>query len=244
MSESKGEFVDIKAHWAKRLTDYLSGYPLNFKDFVGDPGIIKFGDSFLARYISTGYNYATNEQFRIMSQDSLVFYGMYAQRIPHLSELLATMERREIIKPENISFGIKATKIVGDYTDPEPEKSWITMADGQRKETRESIEAVITFHPTWPGHAIDIVDFLLNDTKKIEGCYADPDTRTTATRDLRAIFLSRDILKLARSNIYKFKNGNLIMLKQTSPFGGDWDSTPTLVHPRLFEYLISKEVAA
>lgn len=121
MNEIKpeAELSQRKEYFTKKISEYLSKYPDNFRDFVKDEKIIEFGNELLSMRLITGYNVATFEQFPINSKESLIFYGVYAQRVEHLGELLARMEQEGIIREENVSFGIRATKVFGGWEDPE-----------------------------------------------------------------------------------------------------------------------------
>jgi len=93
-----------KEYYARKIEGSLSRWgvtketlasPNKFIDFVDDGEIIKKADELLSRKLSTGYNFATFEQFPIDSKESLIFYAVYAERTGHLGELLT---RKEVLR--------------------------------------------------------------------------------------------------------------------------------------------------
>ncbi|MFV1917751.1 MAG: hypothetical protein ACC618_04715 [Patescibacteria group bacterium] len=247
MSEDKEtvSFNQRKEYFTRKISEYLAAYPINFKEFVGDEEIIKFGDELLSHRLTAGYNFATLEQFPISSKDSLIFYGVYAQRTEHFGELLARMEDEGIISEESVGFGVRATKIFGKWDDPETVPGKITMKDNDSKENaRESVEAVVIFRPNSADRAEDIATFLLNKAPKIEGGYEVPDIRATATDELIKALAAEDAFKIAKANIYRFDTGNVISLRQeTATEKEGWNTVNSLLNPELYEYLTISGVA-
>jgi len=247
MSDREKDTSERAAYFAGKLTDFLLPYPQNFKDFVGDKDIITFGDRILSNELATGYNFATNVQYPTTSRESLIFYSIYMQRVPHLAEVLSRMESEMIVGEKDITFGIKAAKIFGDYTDDELVASKIKMASGIYQKTLESVEASIIFHPTTDIQIIRIINFLNQEAPKIPGGYIDPDTRTTSTDDLkRILYRPGRGFELAVANVFELSKGNLIVLTERDKPIRDvnWKEFGTLLTPKLYRFIIQRKRAA
>lgn len=246
----ESKFDERKEYYARKISEYLDKYPNNFKDFVGDNEIIEKGDELLSKRLSTGYNFATFEQFPINSKDSLIFYAVYAERTDHLGELLARMEQKKIIKEKNVSFGVMGTKILGDYEDKEPVVRQIEMEDGSAEPSMESMEAIVIFHLD-PGadkekrmrQAARIGAFLLAEAPKIKGGFKDPNTRATATDELIKTLVVRSKRKFmqALATVYKLDKGNIIALRQELPIELDEEKLRT-AESEIFGSLINREL--
>ena len=231
-----------REYYTRKVEDYLSRYPDNFVDFIGDRNIIQFGDRLLTQGLSMGYNFATSGAFPIMSDEPFITYSVYSQRVDHFGELLALMEQRKIIAESNITLGITATKIIGEYIDPEPVVSELVMKDGSRQRCVESTEGVMIFSPTSASQAVQIARFLLEEAKKIKGRYVDTDARATA---VLADLIEPLGFKRAVANVYEFEKGNIIALRQRTTFKSElWKDFPTLLHHRLYSYLVSEWVGS
>ena len=163
MSESSADrqFFIRKDYFTQKANEAFSQHKQNFKDFVGNPKVIYFGDNLLSHRLSTGYNFATYPDFPINSKDSLILYSVYIQRRAHFGELLARMEQEKIIEENDITFGAKASKILDEYGDPELITSDLKMADGKTNKTQESADGVIIFHPPSALSAVRIARFLV-----------------------------------------------------------------------------------
>lgn len=242
MAESSAESIspEKSKYYSTKIGEYLGKYPSDFRSFVRERRAVGRGDSLLSARESTGYNFATSEQYPLMSSDSLIFYSVYAQRKDHLGAVLAKMEREKIIRERDITFGVKATKIFGDYEDAEPVVTEILMDDDTKERALESVESAIVFHPTSPKQAAEIGVFLLADAPKVPGGYVASDLRATATDELKDVLVAQNgLLKLAVANVYPYKLGNLIVLKRETSFKKNkgWQPATSLLHPDLFEYL-------
>ena len=233
-------YSERKEYYTQKVSEYLSKYPQTFKDFVGNPEIVRFGDELLSRRLSTGYNFATSEQFPVRSTGPIILYSVYAQRTDHFGELLALMEQKGIIDEADVRFGVRASKILGEYEDPEPIMSKIKMRDGSVRRSVESVEGVVIFWPTSATQTIRVARFLLEEARGIKGAFVDPDARASA--DL-APFIEEIGFKKAVANVYSFEKGNIIALKQKTSLGSEqWKDFPILLHHRLYSYLVSSEV--
>lgn len=232
-------------------TSHCILYLLSFEEFVRDNEAVRFGDNLLSRRLSSGYNFASFEQFPLNSPDSLIFYGIYAQRHDHLGEVIALMERENIIKEGNVTFGIMGTKILGDYKDKEPVSRDIKMSDGSVLKTMESVEALLIFcldseasEEDRKIQAARIGAFLISRAPRILGRYKDPNTRATLTSELREALISvkGSRFKQALSNVFYFASGNLVALKQRRPLVGRDIQYDTYINSKLFRYLTSYRV--
>jgi hypothetical protein len=234
-------------YWKGKVDDYLKEYSSNFEEFIHNDSIRDFGNELLINEHSRGFNYATLEQFPLISKDNLIFYGIYIQRSEHICNLLAGMESCGIISKSNISFGIRAAKVIGDWDDPECVQDFIETQSGKKEPTRASVEAVLIFHPSsedkdkFEIQVAKIVDFLRNEAPNITGGYQIPDIRATATDELKRLLLETNIMKSAVANLYKIGSGSISTLKQESSFekqlGGEWKSEDAMVNPELHEFL-------
>lgn len=234
-----------KDYYIRKASEYLDKYPSTFKEFVQNEEVIKYGDEILSRRLSSGYNVSNFNQFPLNSGESLIFYSVYVQRKEHFGELLAKMEQKKIIKEDDITFGITATKIIGEYGDPEPALGQIQMKDGEIQRTMESVEGIIIFKPTTPEQAEEAAIFLLEEAPKIPGGYIEPNTRATATPLLVERLAEGNGFKIAIANVYRFDDQNIIALKKETKFKYSqqlqdkerWNDFKNLLNPELYEYL-------
>ncbi len=250
--DQENKLIERTSYWKSRLEDYTKEYSLNFTEFINNEKAQKFGDELLEEELSRGFNFATSAQFPLISKDDLIFYGIYAQRSDHISKLLAIMEDKEIIHESDVSFGIRAAKVIGDWNDSECVQGYIQTKSGKKEPTRASTEVVLIFHPTkddkdnFEIQVAQIVDFLRNEAPNLPGGYKIPDIRATATQDLKRLLLDTNVMKSAIVNIFDQGNGNVSTLKQESSFekqlGGGWVSEDSMINPELHEFLKSDEV--
>lgn len=255
MAESTTEtFSSEKSkYYADKLSKFLEPYKdsLIFDKFVSEKHAVELGNKLLSSKLSRGYNFATLDQFPVDSPESLIFYGVYAQRIYHLGEILGRMENQGIIKESDIRFGIRGTKVFGKWDDPECEKEIIVMDGGGEDDLRKSVEAVLVFRPhkrqsdtARKVQMARIVRFLRSEALTIGGAYDVPDIRTTATQELKEVFIGpeEDLLKLeeAVANIYHLEKGRVIALTQETHLGNHrqgWENYGSLVNPELYNFL-------
>lgn len=238
--KSEAEFTQRKEYYSKKISEALSAYPQNFKEFVKKERIIEFGNRLLRKGLSTGYNFATLEKFPIVGTEPLILYSNYIQRKTHFGELIARMEQERIIIEKDITFGVKGTKVIGNWGDPELVISEIATESGEPIQTSESVEAVAIFHPKSFSQAIDIATFLLEKARKgglpyeIEGSWSIPDTM--ARQQLSEALLDLGF-KEAIANIYNFEIGHIIALRQRTYFEAKgWEGYPILVNGDLYDY--------
>lgn len=158
---------------------------------------------------------------------------------------------RDLIDP-NLVFELKPDKVYssplqraketaeilfGEYEDPEPAVTELKMKDGSIQKSLESVDGVAIFYPTSAAQSIRIARFLLEEAPKIKGAFMDPDAR--ATIDL-AQLIEPIGFKRAVANVYEFEKGNIIALRQRSPFRKKlWEDFPILLHHKLHTYLVS-----
>ena len=241
-------------HHKGRIEEYLLPLHLNFENieklfgkFINNPDAIELGDKLIINGLSGGYNYALSDKFPTGQSEPLITYSIYAQRINHLASVVANIEQGiDGFTDENVTFGIKASKIRGDYKDHEPIKRQIIMKDGSVETTMESVDCVLIFKPRSIIQATLIVDFLANKAPDIEGGYIDPDLRVNATVEYKEVFIPAGTLRLGIANLYQYKKndkiGNLIALRQETHLDEEgWDNFDNLLHPKLFEYLVIKD---
>lgn len=228
-----------KEYYTNKFSKYLNKYPDNFKDFVGDTDITNLANELMSKGISTGCNVATFTEFPINSNNSLIFYGVYKQRVEHFGQLLAIMEQRKIIDESDVTFGIRGTKVLGDWNDEECIKGKLITTKGEVKETRESVEAVLVFQPS-PEKVEAIVEFLVGEAPRLDGGYEVPDIRTTATYELRQQLVENSVFKIAKANVFSFGDINLIALTP-KPISRLVDKSSnalnSLLNPELFEFI-------
>ncbi|GEM_PF-3802771 len=225
-------------YYQDKIEKYLKNFPSTFSEFVPSSEIVKFGNRLLSKGCS-GYNFATSEQFPQTDKEDLIFYGMYAQRAWHLGALLSKMEAGNVIEENDVTFGVRASKIfIGKYKDEELKKSFVIMENGKKKFTGESVDGVIIFNPKSAEQARDVVDFLLTKAKKLKGAYSEPDIRVSATERLKSLFLESNILQLVIANLYGFDEGNIITLTPNKKIDEvDWKNEFNLINKDLYGYL-------
>lgn len=249
MTESSGEkSIIARAEYYTQLAEkFFSEYPRTFESFVEDKTVIERGDTLLTNRMATAYNFASISQFPIVGPDPLIFYNNYIQRTKHFGELLARMEHEKIIEEDNVTLGVKATKVLGVWNDEEAFAKDIFFVDGEAAKTSESVEGIVIFHPRSAKQAIDIGRFLLSRAKKgavpkeIQGSWDVPDSR--ARNQLRDI-LENVGFRRATANILGFQSGNLVAIRQKTHFGTEegWENYPMLVNSELYEYLTKYNV--
>jgi len=243
MAESTAEeFIrQRKEYYTEKAKEFFAPYPHHFESFVKDPCIVKEGNELLVNRMATAYNFATNIQFPVVGTEPYIFYNNYVQRAGHFGEMLERMETERVLKEDDVSFGIKATKVFGNWGDREAIVRKLTLADGEVAETSESVEGIVIFHPHSSKQAIEIGKFLLSRARKsgspheIEESWTVPDSR--ARKQLQEI-LETIGFKEAVANIFKFPAGNIIALRQEYHFcEKGWEGYPILVNSELYEFL-------
>lgn len=239
---SASEIPQRAEYYKGEIEKFVSRYPVNFREFVDNDEIVVFEDQLLASRLSTAYNFAPPDLFPLKGDKPIIFYSNYVQRTQHFGELLAFMESEGIIDEDDISFGIKATKVFGNWKDPETVVGKIKTKDGKVIETSESVETVVAFHPNSLGQALEIGKFLLTKARKgglpydIQGAWNVPDSR--ARGHLKEI-LKIIGFKECMANTFRFLSGDIIILKQkTSYKERGWKSYSILVNTQLYGYLV------
>ncbi len=232
-------------HYKKMYLEKVSEKPPTFQEFVGNFEIIKFGDELLNQGLSTGYNFGTEIDFPIIDEKPAIFHSNYIQRSDHFGELIARMESEEIVSEDDISFGSKGSKVLGNWGDPEAVVKTITR-NGITCKTSETVEAIVIFHPINLANAIDIATFLQNKGKikgfpyEISGSWSVPDARAPETRHQDFV---RTLLQLGfkqcTANVYrKFSEGNIVALRQIGTIEGEgWKKHSIIINGVLFDWL-------
>ena len=239
MDESE-KYAPRKSYYESLTKEAFLKYPNNFKEFVEDPDAISLGDSLLAEGLSTGYNYIRKGQYPLPEESGVILYSVYSSRYSHFGEVLANMESLDIVKKENCSFYVRGTKIIGDYSDPEPLASFLNLGGDEQIKTLESVERTVAFYPEDESKAIDIAAYLMRVAPKIAGGYLDPDVR--ASLDLKDL-IGGTGFKTAVANIITLESGSIITLKQKSGIDlENWKKSKTLINSELYQYLVSKWV--
>ncbi|MDO8550914.1 MAG: hypothetical protein Q7S39_12290 [Ignavibacteria bacterium] len=241
-------------YYQNKIETNFQKYPTDFKEFIKDEEIIRQGDDLIKNYRSTGYNFASIEDFPFLSNEPTIFYSNYIQRIAHFAELLATMENEGIITEDDVTFGARATKVNGKWDDPEPKVDMLISSKGGEITTTEFVEGVIIFTPksndleTLVRKIREIAEFIeTRATKEAEFSVQIRDSWEVPDHRIKPVslfvFLERINIKQAVANFLRFDNGNLIALKQKSIFNGTgWQNSPILVNSKLFNYLSEDEV--
>ncbi len=233
-----------KAKIDEKFKDYLK----DFEKFINDEVIINHGDSLIQSYQSTGYNFANLSTFPMLSDQPTLFYGNYIQRTVHFAEILAIMEKEKIIEEEDVSFGVRATKVNGYWGDPEPKVSHLAGSNGKDIQTSEFVEGILIFNPNSSAQLLKIAIFLETRAVKypnlpaqIQGSWEVPNNRVKPI-DMLPILQPLEFQR-AIANVFEHERGNLIILKQTSTFKEKgWRGYPLLVSPKLYSYLSEGEV--
>lgn len=218
----------------------LSHYPTTFVDFVKEEKAILEGDRILSTGISTGYNFANDVDFPLGSENLVIIYNNYIQRTSHFAKVLALMESGSLIDGSEISFGAKATKVLGKWKDEELVIFHLETAGGKLVQTSESVEGCLVFYPKGFKQVINLITFLEVKARKredipfIEGSWTIPDIRTS--RQLEELALTG--LSPAYAHKFTFNFGNLITLKKNGEvFEEGWFSQRILINDALFEFI-------
>lgn len=217
-----------------------------FQEFIGNVEVIKFGDELLSHGLSTGYNFGTEADFPITVDKPVILHSNYIQRSSHFGELIARMEIEEIIGEDDITFGFKASKVLGNWGDPEAVVKTITR-NGVAVKTSETVEAIVIFHPKNLDNAIDIATFLQIKAKmggfpyEISGSWSVPDARAPETQHPSFVQTLLQLkFKQCVANLYnKFPEGNIVALRQKgSILDEGWKRHQILINAVLFDWLI------
>ena len=136
--ESPERMKDRVNYYTGLAREYYSQYPTSLKDFVNDKEAMLLGDDILTEGLSTGYNFVY-EDYPLPSESGVILYSVYSQRYKHFGTVLAKMENLRIVNENSFKLFTRGTKIAGNYTDPELEKSHLQSVDGQVIDTLESV---------------------------------------------------------------------------------------------------------
>lgn len=202
---------------------------------------------------ATGYNVLRSiNGMPITSRRKLIFYSNYIRRARHFGLLLAEMERDGLIMPEQVRFGVKASKVVhtdGWEISPLDEQTVRVERindQGQIEQRRASqtIEAVVIISPTDDIQARRIAEMLLARTNaRIPGAIEDswdiPDIRATAR--LRGA-LTQSGFREVRANILREGRSRLLVARQETAFPDPWQRARMEMNPELATYLASPEL--
>lgn len=244
--------VEYYQHQVEQL---LAQYGREFRMLAqGYEQLVGVGDAILAARQGTGYNLVrSDDQFPVDSDERLIFYSNYIGRPRHFGVLLATMERDGIIQPEQIGFGVKASKVLygGWELDPAAERlSTIERAGepgpGAADQVSQSVETVVQVRPRTAAQAIQIARSLVRLATQaragaIAGSWEVPDIRATAP--LRAA-LSRVRFSEVVANLYRQEQAMLVVARQRTRLQAPWQPVAIAMNPELATYLAFGDVPA
>jgi hypothetical protein len=211
--------------------------------------LVTFGEEKLRAFETTGYNILYNANAMPMaSRRLLLFYGNYIARTRHFGLLLATMEQEGIIMPDQVRFGVRATKVLykpeWSYDPTIAELSIIERINPQGEVSEhgvlQSVEIIVTFSPgTDTGRAVAIAYFLKQRAKHGEiGAIADsnvdPDIR--ATTALRGVLPESDFPTVI-ANIRSIGQAQIVILRKETGFVYPWRAIPLASNEDLVNYL-------
>jgi len=242
----------------------LDAYGREFHEFIkGHEELEQEGDKVICLGEGTGYNIIlAEEDMPLTSGKDLIFYNNYIGRPHHFGLLLAGMEAKEIIIPDIVRFGKKATKVLydGSWTlNPDDEfEEEITYIDADgtthKRRVNRTVETVVVFSPKSKTQAFQIADYLLDrvdatQAKAIEGSWGTPDIRATVS--LRSVLVrpSMDFVTVI-SNILENGDSRLVILRQKKRFDRkgqnpnrltNWKSKETPQNRKLAEYLVNRD---
>lgn len=244
-------------HYQNRAESLLNRHGRDFAHFTqGYEQLVAEGDERLRRIETTGYNILHRaSDMPLSSKRPLIFYGNYIGHAQHFGLLLAAMEQRGIITPEQIRFGVRGAKVLWnpDWGDVPPELAQIgtiqrVNPEGEvsEHEIRQSVETVITFSPRINDNeqAAAIADFLRERAKRgvsgaIEDSNVDPDIRATTV--LRNV-LSESEFPNAIANMLSIGRAQLVVLRKETSFAQPLRATPIEANRELVTYLIGEGV--
>lgn len=186
------ERVQLYQHRAERV---LNQYGRDFTEFTrGVEQLLAIGDELIKTYEASGYNILRRiEHLPITSREPLIFYSNFSGRTRHFGLLLSEMEQQEQVKitPEQVRFGVRASKVVygGWKVDPINER----IVDFQRvdaqgnishEQVSQTVDTVVVISPKDGEQALEIARFLESRAKStqpeaIEDSFETPDIRAT-----------------------------------------------------------------
>ena len=208
MGENNAEIEnkDRKEFYTEKAKEAAKSVPKTFVEFVHDKEIIEVGDDLIERGLSTGYNIGTSDKFPLTSVRPRLLHNNYIQRSEHFGDLLSKMETENIISEDSFAFGVKASKVIGYWGDPEVIKGEIVRR-GERLPTSESVEQIVIFTPEDIIQAIKIANFLqtraiLGVPYEIEKSWEIVDVRATENKQITKALLELEFSRWPLSNPY------------------------------------------
>lgn len=251
--------------YEQRAKELFEKHGKSFDKFVeGQKDLVSRGDSLLRTIEGSAYNILLSQQdMNLTSGRDLIFYNNYIRRTWHFGLLLAAMEQEKVITPDQVRFGVKASKTRFDEKKgwkPDPDDEEVVdmqfidkNGDAFNDKVDKSVEIVITFSPADDVSALKIARFLLKRTDAriegaIEGSWDIPDIR--ATTSLKDVLMEQKIgFAEAQANIVDKDRAQLVLLREKTKFseefpGTGWTSVETEMNEELAEYLTYFEVAS
>lgn len=244
------ERVQYYQNQAERL---LNRHGRDFKEFTkGNEQLVGIGDELIRIYETTGYNILPNRSVMpLSSKKPLIFYSNYTGRTRHFGLLLAEMERNGLITSEQVSLGVKASKVLyGDWEIDEVNEQFVNT---QRQDTQgnisydkvvQTVDTAVIFSPQDGTNALDIARFLRRRASAlnkwaIEGSFEIPDV--IATRALKSVLSDADFEEVV-ANILTLDRSQLVVGRRSTEFTRPWRTTAVEMSEELASYLASKGV--
>lgn len=229
------------------------GYGREFTHFVsGLEELVALGDTVLRNRLGTGYNVLLEEaDMSLASTDGLIFYSNYIGRPRHFGLLLSEMEQQNIITPDRVRFGVRASRVLYGGWDIDPEDEVLSTIEREDEQgvvsehsVSQTVETVVTFSPRDVAGAVRIATALRvratsQEPGSVAGSWEVPDIRATAA--LAPILTPLQFVEVT-ANIFSRGRAQLVVLRQTTLFTQPWDHLPIEVNERLALYLVSADI--
>jgi len=243
-------------YWESEAKKIFNKYGRKFYYFSkGNDTLVDEGNTLMLDEKASGYNLLLDiGDLEINSSKKLLFYSCHASRSWHFGLLLAEMEHDELIKQEQIKFGIRGTRVLYSGWEIVPEDEfWADISSDKTKNPTtnvlDTVETVLTFEFDEDNQAALIGDFLVRKTRKAVGLnYIPGSWEVNDIRGTNALANLLEIESFARRyetivcNVLRKNDSKsiLLTLRQETKFSqedANWDSPNSLQNKELVEVL-------
>lgn len=99
--------------YQRKAQELFDKYGKDFDEFVkNETELVRRGNELLHNSECSGYDIVLSaKDMMLTSKKDLLFYSNYIRRTKHFGLSLAEMEQRKIIIPEQVRFGVEASKV-------------------------------------------------------------------------------------------------------------------------------------
>lgn len=199
-------------------------------------GLARNGDNLISSKETTGYNLlSSSDNMDILSNKKLLFLNIYSHDPAGVGVLVANLHQDHMITKDQVSLGIKASKVIyGNWTtspNESIERLFTNSQEGLHNPiVSKTTEIVVTLSVVGSYHANQILNSIYNYSE-----WDIPDSRATISL---VGGLSKRKFTSVQANILNDDKGQLIILRKSTKFSGKWNSDQVLVNTDLAKYLV------